>query len=76
MSGRMDKRRLQVDSARQIGLRSQPRESSDCSVDGLYGRQSCWGGILKIRKWENVFNGGATTSGRVDEQRPQLDLAH
>ena len=48
--GRMDKRRPQVDSARQIGLRSQPRESSDCSVDDLYGGQSCQGGIPKIGK--------------------------
>ena len=56
-SGRLDKRRPQVDSAHRIGLRSQPCESSDCSVDGLYGGQSCRDGILKIRKWENVFNG-------------------
>ena len=27
----------------------------------------------KLEKWENVFNGGRTTSGRVDKQRPQLD---
>jgi len=72
----MDKWRLQVDSARQIGLKSQPRESSDCSVDGIYGGQSCRGGIPKIEKWENVFNGGATTSSRMDKQRPRLDLAH
>jgi len=45
----MDKRRPQLDSAHQIGLMSHPHESSDCSVDGLYGGQSCWGGIPKIR---------------------------
>jgi len=27
------------------------------------------------RKGENVFNGGATTSGRMDKGRPQLDSA-
>ena len=27
------------------------------------------------RNRENVFNGGATTSGRIDERRPQLDSA-
>jgi len=37
MCGRMDKRRPQLDSARRIGLRSYPHESSDCSFDGLYG---------------------------------------
>jgi len=34
------------------------------------------GGIPKIGKWENVFNGGATTSGRMAERRPRLDSAH
>jgi len=29
----------------------------------------------KNRNWENVLNGGATTSGHIDEQRPQLDSA-
>jgi len=33
----MDKRRLQLDSGRRICLGSHPHESSDCSVDGLYG---------------------------------------
>ena len=33
------------------------------------------GGILKIGKWENVFNGGATTGGRMDKQKPRLDSA-
>ena len=33
------------------------------------------GGIPKIGKGENVFNGGATTSGRMDERRPLLDSA-
>jgi len=74
-SGCMDKRRPQVDSTRRIGLRSHPHESSDCRVDSLYGGQSCQGGIPKIGKWENVFNGGATTSCRMDEWRPQLDSA-
>jgi len=72
----MDKRRPRLDSARRIGLRSYPHESSDCRVDGLYRGQSCRGGIPKIRKWENVFNGGATTSGCIDQWRPQLDSMH
>jgi len=29
----------------------------------------------KLERWENVFNGGATTSGRMDKQRPQLGSA-
>jgi len=29
----------------------------------------------KNRNWENVFNGGATTSGRMDKQMPTLDSA-
>ena len=29
----------------------------------------------KSEKWENVFNGGATTSGRMDKWRPRLDSA-
>jgi len=33
------------------------------------------GGIPKIVKWENVFNGGATTDGRMDKWRPRLDSA-
>jgi len=33
------------------------------------------GRIPKIEKWENVFNGGATTSGRMNERRPQLGSA-
>ena len=36
-SGRMDKGRPQLDSARRIGLRSYPHEFSDCSFDSLYG---------------------------------------
>jgi len=36
-SGRVDKQRLQLDSTCQICLGSAPHESSDCSVDGLYG---------------------------------------
>jgi len=75
MSGHMNKRRPLVDSTHQLGLKSQHRESSDCNVDGIYGGQSCQGGILKIGKWENVFNGGATTSSHMDKQRPQQDLA-
>jgi len=39
------------------------------------GDKLCWGGILKIGKGENVFNGEATMSGRMDKQRPQLDSA-
>jgi len=31
------------------------------------------GGIPKIGKGENVFNGKATTSGRMDKRRPRLD---
>jgi len=27
------------------------------------------------QNWENVFNGGATTSDRMDKWRPQLDSA-
>jgi len=27
------------------------------------------------RNWDNVFNGGATTGGRMDEQMPPLDSA-
>ena len=30
----------------------------------------------KSEKWENVFKGGATTGGRMDKRRPQLDSAH
>jgi len=33
------------------------------------------GGIPKIGKGENVFNGGTTTGGRMDKWRPQLDSA-
>jgi len=33
------------------------------------------GGILKVRKWETVFNGGVTTGGRMDKWRPWLDSA-
>jgi len=29
----------------------------------------------EIRTWENVFDGRATTSGRIDKWRPQLDSA-
>jgi len=74
-SGRVDKQRPQLDSARRICLGSAPHKSSDCSVDGLYWGKTCWGGIPKIGKWENVFNGGATTSGRMDKRRSQLDSA-
>jgi len=35
--GRMDKRRLRLDSARQIGLRSHPHEILTLVDDGLYG---------------------------------------
>jgi len=38
--------------------------------------------VVKCAQWnsenrtrENVFNGGATTSGRIDKRRPQLDSA-
>jgi len=34
-----------------------------------------WGGIPKIGKGENVFNGGATTGCRMDKRRPRLDSA-
>jgi len=54
-SGRMDKRRPRMDSACRIGLRSHPHESSDCRVDGLYGGQSCRGGIPKIGKVGECF---------------------
>ena len=74
-TGCMDKQRPRLDSARRIGLGSTPHKSSDCSVDSLYGGQNCRGGIPKIGKWENVFNGGATTSGHMDKQRPRLDSA-
>ena len=33
------------------------------------------GGIPIIGKWENVFNGGATTSGHMDKWRPRGDSA-
>jgi len=33
------------------------------------------GGIPKIGKWENVFNGRVTTGGCMDKWRPQLDSA-
>jgi len=72
----MDKQGPRPDSACRIDLRSYPHESSDCRVDGLYGGQSHRGGIPKIRKWENVFNGGATTSGCIDKCRPRLDSMH
>jgi len=29
----------------------------------------------KSEKWENVFNGRATTSGRMEKWRPQVDSA-
>jgi len=74
-SGRMAKQRPPLDSARRIRPGSAPQESSDCSVDGLYGGQTSWGGIPKIGKWENVFNGGAATSGHMDKRRPPLDSA-
>jgi len=32
--------------------------------------------VPKIGKWENVFNGGATTSGHMDKRRLQLDSGH
>jgi len=32
-------------------------------------------GFRKSEMWENVFNGGATTSGCMDERRPPLDSA-
>ena len=44
-----------MDSACRIGLRSHPHESSDCRVDGLYGGQSCRGGIPKIGKVGECF---------------------
>jgi len=34
-----------------------------------------WGGITKVGKWENVFNGGTTTGGHMDKRRPRLDSA-
>jgi len=33
------------------------------------------GGSLKIVKWENVFNGGATSTCRMDARQPRLDSA-
>jgi len=73
---RMDKQGLQLDSPRRIGLGSTPHESSDCRVDGLYGDKVVGAEFQKSEKWENVFNGGATTSGRMDKRRPQLDSTH
>jgi len=71
----MDKWGPQLDSARRIGLESTPHESSDCSVDVSTGGEVYWAKIRKSEMWENVFNGGATPSGRVDKQRLQLDSA-
>jgi len=45
--GHMDKRRPQLDSARRIGLRSYPHESSDCSVDVSTGGEICWAEFRK-----------------------------
>jgi len=38
--------------------------------------RSCGAEFRKSEKWENVFNGGATTSGPMDKRRPQLDSIH
>jgi len=38
----VDKRMPGLDSARQIGLRSHPHESSDYSVDVSTGGEICW----------------------------------
>jgi len=45
-------------------------------VDVSTGGEVCWAEFRKSEMWENVFNGGATTSGHMDKRRPQLDSAH
>jgi len=51
----MDKWRPQLDSARRIGLRCHPHESSNCRVDGLYGAQSLSGRNSENRKVGECF---------------------
>jgi len=70
-----DKWVLRLDSARRIDSGSTPHKSSDCSVDVPTGGEVCSAKIRKSEMWENVFNGGATTSGCMDKWRPQLDSA-
>ena len=41
-----------------------------CMGDKVVGAE-----FRKSEKWENVFNGRATTSGRMEKWRPQVDSA-
>jgi len=75
-SGRIEKRRLRLDSGHQIRPRCIPHEVLTVVVDVSTGGEICWAEFRKSGKWENVFNGGASTSGCMDKQRPQVDLTH
>ena len=54
-SGHMDKLRLRLDSGRRLCLGSMPHESSDCSVDGLYGDKVVGAELRKSEKERECF---------------------